>query len=353
MSGGQSPFPDTPAEDSPAVEAFVRRDDLTETLSHILNRQGLFAADSQHVLDFALSPWADDLGGVNLPYLVAMIRAMDLGEIDPRGRVLVVREKSAMAVLDGSRAAGPVAMAYAIEMAVEKAKVAGIAGIVIKNSSAIDRPELVAASLARHGFVGFIVSSTGRAEFCTPGETTPRVAGHRSAWGVPTAGGLSIVSARTAAQDTMALLDPHATTGPLPEGAAFDKEGRPAKSWNSLRALASLTGGLDLQFGLLWGLLLAGLTEGRLPNERAKKSPFGDDSEHLIIAIEPPPEMVERMTPERLLSHFGQASSSTPATPFRHLAPNPDVQHVYHVSRTHLDLYIELLKEQRINHPWK
>ncbi len=324
--------------------------DVQQSILKVLTRQGLFGADSQHVIDYVLSPWLPAWGGLHLPYLSSMVRAMDLGEIDPRGRILTVRDQPSLVHLDGSRAAGPVAMAYATELLVEKAKATGIAGAIIRNSSAIDRPEAVVANLAHRGLISFMVSSTGRAEFSPVGDRTPRVAGHRSAWCLPAASSLTLISTQVASLDSLMLLDPAQTEGQPAADLAFDKEGQPARSWNSARTFGLLTGEHDLQYGLLCGLLLAALSDGRLPTERAKKSPFGDDSEHLLLAIEPSSEMAERFPPERLAAFV---SSMKHPRAIQHLEKSPALPDTIEVPLAHQQMWIELLDEQRIEHPWR
>ncbi|MEY3739503.1 MAG: hypothetical protein RLZZ192_178, partial [Pseudomonadota bacterium] len=69
---------------------------------------------------------SDGHGVIRLPQYVKRIRA---GGINTRPNIQVVQERAAMAVVDGDNAMGHLAVSQAVQLAIEKARSAGVAWV--------------------------------------------------------------------------------------------------------------------------------------------------------------------------------------------------------------------------------
>ena len=75
---------------------------------------------------------SDGHGVIRLPQYVKRIRA---GGINTRPNIQVVQERAAMAIVDGDNAMGHLAVSRAVNLAIEKARTAGVAWVGTRNSN--------------------------------------------------------------------------------------------------------------------------------------------------------------------------------------------------------------------------
>jgi LDH2 family malate/lactate/ureidoglycolate dehydrogenase len=104
--------------------------------------------------------------------------AMDLGDIDPRARIITINETPATAVLDGSTSMGHVAATKATAMAIEKANSVGIGTVVIKNSRPCGDLGGIASLAARQGLLGLVTTSFDQ-------QGSDPLQHHDLAWAIP------------------------------------------------------------------------------------------------------------------------------------------------------------------------
>jgi LDH2 family malate/lactate/ureidoglycolate dehydrogenase len=127
---------------------------------------------------------------------------MDLGDIDPRARVITITETPAMAVLDGSTGMGHVAMTNGMLTAVEKADQSGTGTVIIRNSRPGGSLCGIARLAAGKGLIGLVMSSFEQT--ACGGAGNPGVA-----WAVPAPDGRAIADSgdrQSAAGDEVAAL---------------------------------------------------------------------------------------------------------------------------------------------------
>lgn len=146
------------ASDAAAIVQ-VDRTTLHQLIVKLLQRKGMFAAEGEIVADRMIEADQQHRFSEGTATLPEYLEAMDLGDIDPRARVITLTEAPAMAVFDGSTGMGHVAMTKAVTMAVEKASATGNATVVIKNSRPCGDLGGIARLAAKQGVFALITSS--------------------------------------------------------------------------------------------------------------------------------------------------------------------------------------------------
>src|SRR6476620_3468649 len=97
-------------------------DSARDLLLRLFTSKSLFKFDAETLAQRLIDA---DLRGQHYYGVASALRLLEsiaAGDIDPRGRVLKVHETPAIVILDGSRAAGPVAATKGMEAAIAKAK---------------------------------------------------------------------------------------------------------------------------------------------------------------------------------------------------------------------------------------
>jgi len=172
---------DSETSDS-ASHVRVERAALELVAGKLLQRKGMFAAEAEIVVHRMIEA---DLMGRNrdgVGSLPDFLDAMDLGDIDPRARLITVTDAPAIAVLDGSTGMGHVAASRGMLMAVEKAKSGGIGNVIIRNSRPGGDLATIAALATSQGLIGLVHVSM---ELDSEGNPLENMA-----WSLPAATGL-------------------------------------------------------------------------------------------------------------------------------------------------------------------
>ena len=94
---------------------------------------------------------SDGHGVIRLPQYVKRIRA---GGINTRPNIQVVQERAAMAIVDGDNAMGHLAVSRAVNLAIEKARTAGVAWVGTRNSNHAGPASLYARMPLAHNMIG-------------------------------------------------------------------------------------------------------------------------------------------------------------------------------------------------------
>ena len=180
------------------------RDRVRAFLIELLQAYSVFEFDAEIVADAVLHrPVPDerpsDAGSIDptttLDRVAVWIDEIVDGQIDPRGRPLVMAEAPALVTIDGSGAIGPVGLAAAIDRLIELAPQSGLAAAVIRNGRDAGSSGWAADRIAEAGLAGFLTSHVYR-----PGEQAGRTA---STLAMP--GGLIIGDGHAAAASGSAL----------------------------------------------------------------------------------------------------------------------------------------------------
>lgn len=191
---------DSATSDS-ASYVWVERTALELVAGKLLQRKGMFAAEAEIVVHRMIEADQSGRSQDGVGSLPDFLDAMDLGDIDPRARLITVTEAPAVAVLDGSTGMGHVAASRGMLMAIEKAKVGGIGNVVIRNSRPGGDLGTIATLAASQGLIGLVHISM---DLDADGNPHANIA-----WSVPAAPGLKPLvsrSNRSGLGDSMAFL---------------------------------------------------------------------------------------------------------------------------------------------------
>ena len=137
----------------------VDRATLQQLVVKLLQRKGMFVAEAEIVAERMIEADLLQRSDEGVGSLPEYLDAMDLGDIDPRARIMTITETPAVAVLDGSTGMGHLATTKAMLLAVEKAKVVGTGTVVIKNSRPCGDLGGIASLAANQGLIGMVTTS--------------------------------------------------------------------------------------------------------------------------------------------------------------------------------------------------
>lgn len=241
-----------------------------------------------------------------------LLEAIAAGDIDPRGRVLTVHETPAITVLDGSRAAGPIAATKGMQAAIAKAKAVGVGTAVVGNSQTLGAASIFALLAAREGLIGFVTSSSGGATVAAAGSNQPAVGNHPLAWAVPIPGRAPFVIDFACGSMSWSDVDQARKDGALlPDGAAVDEHANPTRDPLQAKTLLPMGGPRGFGLSFVCSVLTGGLAGGKLP-VRKKRLGTAEDSQHFFQAFDP----ASFVDPQRLAKEL-----STSMDEIRGLAP--------------------------------
>jgi uncharacterized oxidoreductase len=165
--------------------------DLTELVSRIFSAcrvpEDAARVVAEHLVDA-------DLCGVSSHGIIRVpqyVRAVEEGRVVPGARLTVVRETTAAAILDGGRGFGQVMARAAMEVAIDRARRAGVGAATIVNCGHTGRLGSYTEQAARSGMAGLIMANTGgNGQWVAPfGGTSGRLATNPLSIAVPSDSG--------------------------------------------------------------------------------------------------------------------------------------------------------------------
>ena len=235
---------------------------LRAFIESALGAVGMPEGDARTVA--ALMAEADALGAeghgiFRLPQYVRRIRA---GGLNLRPNIRIERERAGMALLDGDNAMGHLVMHRAAELAVEKARAAGVAWVGAHHSNHAGPASLYARIPLRHDMIGLYVA-VGNANHLPPwGGTELLLSTNPIAIAVPARARPPLVLDMATTVAAYGKVKTKAQRGEtMPEGWMIDREGRPLTDPRRadegfLLPIGGYKGyGLGLMFGILAGIL--------------------------------------------------------------------------------------------------
>jgi ureidoglycolate dehydrogenase (NAD+) len=249
--------------DDDALQCFV---------AAIFAAKGMGAADAATVADVLV--WAE-LRGVPSHGVIRVPRYLDFiaqGDMDPAARPEVTRSTDAAFLLEGHRAAGPVAMTEATDEAVARARRHGTALGLVAGTTHAGAVGCYAQRAASRGMAALVMAA-GTPFMAYHGARVPSLATSPIAIAVPHATGEPLLLDMATSVAAMGRVNAARVAGrPIPEGWALDRDGRPTTDPAAAATLLPLGGakgsGLALMIECLTGLvagapiLTAVLTEG-------------------------------------------------------------------------------------------
>jgi len=274
--------PSIPSPRDPAQEVLVAVDPLREMLMAMLIKKSMFEFDARTVVSRMLEADQRGIASHGVRCILKYLDWMDLGDIDPRGRVLVEHETPAIAVLDGSRTLGHVAATKAMELAIKKAGEVGTGTIVVHHSHHLGAAAVYVEQATQAGMIGFCTSNSGAISVAAPNSTQPTTANNPWAWGIPN-GEEPIIVDFACGASSWGKVRALARYGlPLPPGVAVDEAGNTATDPADANTILSRgVGGFGL--ALTASVLAGALAGGRMPHAKPASPSAG--SEHFLMAL--------------------------------------------------------------------
>jgi LDH2 family malate/lactate/ureidoglycolate dehydrogenase len=167
-----------------------------------------------------------DSHGVSMLTMYEGLRQQD--RLDLAARPEVVRDLAAFAVVDGHHGLGHPVGVYGMRVAVDKARMAGIGAVAVRNSQHFGALGYYARLAADEGLVGFVTTSTRAGVVAPIGGTTPTLGTNPLSFAAPRAGGSPLVLDMSTSVVAVNKVKAHWLKGlDVPAGWVFDRAGTP------------------------------------------------------------------------------------------------------------------------------
>jgi LDH2 family malate/lactate/ureidoglycolate dehydrogenase len=259
-----------------AVEVIFRACGMAETDAHLL-AASLVAADQRGIHSH---------GTLRVPDYVAKLKSEG---VDPQGHPFIAHEAGNAIVVDGGNAMGQITSAFAMRAAIRKAAAGGLALAAVRHSNHCGAMDHWAMMALPHDMIG--IAATNALPTMAPWGGVEKIVGINP-----------VAIALPAAEEAPVVLDVafgatahgkirvyHQKCHPIPEGWAFDRDGRPTTDPTAaLEGLIQPIGGhkgvgLAIMIGMI-STLLSGASYGtELGNMEEGPRP-GQDG-HVFMAI--------------------------------------------------------------------
>jgi LDH2 family malate/lactate/ureidoglycolate dehydrogenase len=291
-----------------ALRTFVRQ---------VLLAVGMRPAAAEVTADVML--WSDlraiEPHGISkLPVLVARIEAgVTAADAEPT----VLNETSTTALIDANTIWGQVAATWAMELAVEKARLNQLGAVVVRNSSSLGALGYYPLVAVRAGQIGLAI--TNSMPLLAPWGGTSKLLGNQAyAIGCPASRYAPILLDTSNSATSWGNIRMRVERGEqLPPGLAFDAEGRPTTDpAAALEGLLAPAGGhKGFGLALLWEVLtgvLGGLAFG--PNVGATEDlTRPQEVSHFLLALDPTAYLPLELFTARVDSLIEQIRAVPPA----------------------------------------
>lgn len=182
----------------------------------------------------------------------------------PDARPRIIRQGPGFAVVDGDAALGQIGCHFAVEVAIEKARMVGVAFVGLRNTGHIGAAGAQAVRAAREGFFALVVGND-RPSVAAAGSRGPVLGSNPLAWAAPLPGSdpifLDIATAAVAGGKVYAAV---ARGEPIPPTWLVDERGLPTTDGSSYpqhASLAPMAGHKGYGIGVL-AELLSGILPG-------------------------------------------------------------------------------------------
>ncbi len=222
--------------------------------------------------------------------LPRLIKGIKTGAINPSGKIKLIHETPATALLDGGLGIGQIVSLKAMELAIEKAKEVGIGVVSVRRASHIGFLGYYSEYAAKKGMIGIAFTNTEPAMAPTGG-AEPVLGTNPITIGIPTRNAPIVIDMAASVVARGKILDYMRKGRRIEKGWAIDKEGTPTEDpaaalEGALLPIAGPKGyclafGFDLLTGALAGASIGKDVKGTLHAEEV--STKGD----LFIAINP------------------------------------------------------------------
>lgn len=202
--------------------------DLRNFSAAALRKAGLPEADARAIADLMTQAdlqGSDGHGVIRLPQYVQRIEA---GGINAHPDIRIVHERAAMAVVDGDNGMGHLVVSRMVQIAIDKARDAGVAWVGARASNHAGPASLYARMPIEHGMIG-LYFAVGNANHMAPwGGLDMLLSTNPIAAGIPAGEEPAVVLDMATTVAAYGKVKAKAKRGePMPEGWMMDREGKP------------------------------------------------------------------------------------------------------------------------------
>lgn len=294
-------------------------DSLHDFLARIFAAAG---CDAENARATAQGVIEADLHGHHIQgtdHIYSTVRELRAGRLNGRAKPRIVNETAATARVDGDGGPGHVTGIFATDIAIRKAREAGIGAVGLVGGGDIFMLGYYAEHMARAGLVGMVFTNTYPIRVHPAGGIDPLLGTNPLAFGFPVAGqDPVVVDLATSTSAIGHVRIANYSSAPIPPGIAIDRQGNP-----TLDAQAALDGALTplgghkgfalgLAVGLLSGPVIGALIGGEL--QRAIAAGAGERSRgHLFIAMNPAVFGDPAANERRIAAYLSELKSSRKA----------------------------------------
>jgi LDH2 family malate/lactate/ureidoglycolate dehydrogenase len=223
------------------------------------------------VLVFANLRGMDTHGVLRVPSYVRFIRA---GDLNPRPAMAIRNETPACVLLEADRAAGPVAMQKAVELAIDKARQAGAGICLVRATTHTGALGYYTHMATERGMAAIAFSSSG-ANMAYHGARAAGVSTAPLALAVPGEHGPIALDMASSILSMGKLRQAKRTGTPLEQGQALDKNGDPTTDAGDAAILLPLGGAKGSGLSLLIECMTSLVTANPLLAEALERTALG------------------------------------------------------------------------------
>src|SRR4051794_30585474 len=274
-------------------EANIPAARLRAFVAAAFERVGLPAGDAANVAALMVEADLQGSDGHGIFRLPQYIRRIQAGGVNPRPKIRIERERTAMAVVDGDNAQGHLAMKFAADLAISKAKSAGSAWVGVRHGNHAGPASLYARMALQAGMIGMYFA-VGNANHLPPwGGLEMLLSTNPIAAAIPAMEEPPIVLDMATTVAAYGKVKAKAARGEMmPEGWMIDREGKPLTdprraNEGFLLPIGGYKGyGLALVVGLIAGTL-NGAAMGRDVIDFNADAETPTNTGQAIVAIDP------------------------------------------------------------------
>ena len=203
------------------------------------------------------------------------------GNLNPKPDLRIVSEGPSFAVINGDNGMGHLASTLAMETAIAKAKMTGVAAAGVHNAGHFGAAACYSIMAVKNRMIGFSTTNTGRPSIVAPGGAEAVVGNSAMSYALPTGDGHPIVLDMACGVSSWGKIGTLRMYGKsIPEGWLLDDSGQPSSDPNQGGLMAPAAGPRGYGLALIMGILAGPLTGGMMPCNKTSTS-----SEHFFIAI--------------------------------------------------------------------
>jgi ureidoglycolate dehydrogenase (NAD+) len=252
-------------------------------------------------------------------HIYSIVADLKAGRLNGRARPHVARQTAATAQIDGDGGGGHVGGRFAVDVAVEKAKIAGVAAVGLVRAGDIFMLGAYVERIARTGLVGMAFTNTVPTRVHPAGGIDPAIGTNPMGFAFPTFDDDPVIMDLATSTSAVGHIRIASYSGaPIPSGVAIDQNGVPTT--DAMQALAGALTPLGGHKGFALGLasaLLSGPMVGADLGSKLKAQTVASnqipDRGHFFVAIDPATFGDLQFYRQRVREYLGELKSGRKA----------------------------------------